>query len=286
MKNILLALGFWLLIVPPLCAQVKGSKNIVTDTYSIPGVEKIDVSIVADLTIVQSEDYYMTIETDDNLVDLVGRKISDGKLTLDQVEWISASVLKIKIGIPKLTSIFTGAHGTTKVDGFIQSMIEVNCEVGAVVLKGKVDSIRILNHVGEVDASEMIAQSGHIVVDSWGSVKAYVIGDVTTILDEDAGFMLVNKKHINEHPVKIDTTIKFINFKVKNNSWKKHSFYVRGPKADGSSFSYGFSLWPGQKKSERWTIGTRVYKVTGSEESELLVTIKPEDEGEVVKLWD
>lgn len=78
----------------------------------------------------------------------------------------------------------------------------------------------------------------------------------------------------------------FINFIIKNNSFNRNHFYVVGPKPNGRKFSYGFPMMPFFKRKEYWTTGTKVYKVNRLGLRKLLITIKPEDENTVVKLFD
>jgi hypothetical protein len=45
-------------------------------------------------------------------------------------------------------------------------------------------------------------------------------------------------------------------------------------------------MMPGSVKKERWTIGTKVYRKKSMGKRELLLTIKAEDEGKTLKLFD
>lgn len=85
-------------------------------------------------------------------------------------------------------------------------------------------------------------------------------------------------KELNDKP-------KFINFKIKNNSFNRNHFVVIGPKPNGRKFSYGFPMMPQAKRKEYWTTGTKVYKVNKLGFRKLLITIKPEDENKVVRLF-
>lgn len=80
--------------------------------------------------------------------------------------------------------------------------------------------------------------------------------------------------------------LRYIDFKIKNNSLKRNAFVVVGPKQDGRTFSYGFSLNPYASKKERWSVGTRIYKESRLGKRELLVTISESDENNTVKLFD
>ena len=66
---------------------------------------------------------------------------------------------------------------------------------------------------------------------------------------------------------------------------KRINCYVKGPKPDGSYFSYGFPMMPGQSRSKSWSVGSKVYKVGKLGGKKLLTEIEAEDEGQVVTLY-
>ena len=78
---------------------------------------------------------------------------------------------------------------------------------------------------------------------------------------------------------------RFIKFKIKNNSLNRIQCYVEGPKPNGGKFSYGFPMNPGQTRDKDWSVGSKVYRVTGLGTRKLLYEIKASDEGQVVKLY-
>ncbi|MEE4248536.1 MAG: DUF2807 domain-containing protein, partial [Kangiellaceae bacterium] len=96
--------------------QVKGNNNIVTKSYDINRIEAVKINLYAKVTIDQSEDERLTITADENLLDLIEWDIVDGKLYLDQKEWISPSQsIIIRIGAPNLKRLETGTHALTKI---------------------------------------------------------------------------------------------------------------------------------------------------------------------------
>jgi len=96
--------------------QVKGNKTIVTKSYEVSTIEDVKINLYAKITIDQSAEESLTITADENLLDLIDREIIDGKLHLDQKEWISPSQsIKITIGAPSLKRVESGTHDTTKI---------------------------------------------------------------------------------------------------------------------------------------------------------------------------
>ncbi len=60
--------------------------------------------------------------------------------------------------------------------------------------------------------------------------------------------------------------------------------YVKGPKPDGSYFSYGFRMFPGQVRKKNWSIGSKIYRVSSLGTKKLLTEVLESDENKVVKL--
>jgi hypothetical protein len=85
------------------------------------------------------------------------------------------------------------------------------------------------------------------------------------------------EKVISESKKYINLYIKWINFKIKNNSWNRNNFVVVRPKRDGSMFSYDFPMMPKTTRKEKCSVGTKIYKVNKLGLRTLLIKIKQED---------
>jgi hypothetical protein len=62
---------------------IQGSKNIISENRAVSNFSSIDVSIGADITLIQGETESLTIETDDNILDYIETTVQDGKLSID-----------------------------------------------------------------------------------------------------------------------------------------------------------------------------------------------------------
>tara|TARA_R110002074_G_scaffold161739_9_gene320003 strand:- start:3238 stop:4125 length:888 start_codon:yes stop_codon:yes gene_type:complete len=284
-----------LLVSMSSLAQTKGNKNIETRSFQIENVDVIKISFYANITIDQSAKEGMTISMDSNLFDKIDTEVVDGTLNLDQLEWIQPSKqVIIKIGAPNLKRVEKGTHRTLTIKNVDNDYLNVMAFVGKVVVSGKTKQFNIGVENGEIDASKLIAENARVNIWGRGKAKIYAENELFSIVKEDGRLDLVNapkkltgdtKKAISKKK-KIDTSdIKWISFKIKNNSWNRNHFFVIGPKKNGRRFSYGFPMMPGFSKKERWTTGTKVYKINKIGDRKLLVTISPEDEGKIVNLF-
>jgi len=160
--------------------------------------------------------------------------------------------------------------------------------------------LRIGAELAKVNASKTEAEQVFVNLWSWGNVTVNPTEKLWAEVSNDGKLLYVSKPEKFEVKKKNGgqilslaekDTIKnpdavFINFKIKNNSTNRNNFYVVGPKPDGSKFSYGFPMMPNAKRKENWSVGTKVYKVNSLGFRKLLITIKKEDKGKVVELFD
>jgi hypothetical protein len=292
MKKLLILL---ILTSSTLVAQVKGNKTIETKTYNITNLKELKVNLYAKITVDQSLSESMQISADSNLFDKIDTEIVDGTLNLNQLEWIQPSQkIVIKIGAPKLERLETGTHETLYLNNVNADYLNIMALVGKVIASGKVKQFNVGVELGEVDASKLISEK--VRANIWGRGKAivYAKDEIYSIVKNDGRLVLANtpkslkgdtKKAIAKTKKSMNKNLTWISFKIKNNSWNRNNFVVVGPKKDGSSFSYGFPMMPGLTRKEKWSVGTKVYKVNRIGLRKLLVEIKADDEDKTVKLF-
>jgi hypothetical protein len=277
-------------------AQVKGNKNIETRSFELKNVEVIQINFYAKIVIDQSAKEGMTITMDSNLFDKIDTEVVDNKLHLDQLKWVQPSQdVIINIGAPNLKKVEKGTHETLRIINVDTDKLFVNAHVGKVIVQGKAKQFDIGAENGEVDASKLIAQNSRVNIWGWGKATVHVENELYSTLNDDSRLVILNepkklkgdtKRYLARKKNQEVLNIQWITFKIKNNSWNRNHFVVVGPKEDGSKFSYGFPMMPGKVKKERWSTGTKIYKVSKLGLRKLLVTIKAEDEGTTVKLFE
>ena len=277
-------------------AQVKGNKNIKTKTFSIKGLTALEMDIYAKVEIDQSAKEEMTITVDGNLMDLIDTEIVDGKMTLRQSTWIQPSKnIIVKIGMPNIKRVQVGVHETVVIKNINKDNISLMALNGKIIASGNANSAGIGSENGIIDARDLKTEKVYLNI--WGNGKAIVNASdlIESTLGKDAKVELIGsplklrgdiKRVLAKQGSEQSKVVKWITFKIKNNSLNRRQFVVRGPKADGSKFGYGFPMMPHASRKERWSVGTKVYLKSKLGLQKLLVTIKPEDAGKTVKLFD
>lgn len=276
-------------------AQVKGNKTIETRTFKTENLKEIKVNLYAKITIDQSIQEGMTITADSNLFDKIDTEVVDGKLHLDQLQWIQPSQdIIIKIGAPNLERVEKGTHETLNIINVSTDYLNVMAFIGKVNISGVIKQFNLGIENGTVNAAKLKAEN--VRANIWGYGKAIVFAEkeINSIIKNDGRLELVNtpevlkgdtKKALKRNKDTFTNDVSWIKFKIKNNSWNRNNFVVVGPKQDGSIFSYGFPMMPQTTRKENWSVGTKVYKVNKLGFRKLLVKISAEDEGKTVKLF-
>lgn len=282
-------------------AQIKGNKTIETKTFAIENVTHIKINFYAKVTIDQAAKEGLSITTDSNLFNLIDKEVVDGVLHLNQKEWISPSQdAIIRIGAPQIKRVESGTHDTTRIINIDNQMLSVNAPVGNIILEGKTKTLRLGAEVGTINATKLEAENAYVNLWNWGKIKVNVTDTLWAKVTNGGELLYVKRPKTLDVTTKKDGTVlsmtekaeqkdkdvRYISFKIKNNSKNREHFEVVGPKPDGSKFGYGFPMMPNATRKENWTVGTKVYKVTSLGFRKLLVTITADNEDEVVKLFN
>ncbi|MGK0315311.1 MAG: hypothetical protein ACI86M_001542 [Saprospiraceae bacterium] len=275
-------------------AQINGNGKLITKVFDMEDVYKIEANLYGDITLDMAEEAGITIIAEENIMDFIGINVESGTLNFDQKKWIEPSLrIKIIVGAPNLREVVMDTHDDLKVINITGDVFKVDAEIGKVILSGEVDDLRIKAKNGTIEASMLKARLASVRIKGDGRATLNVSEMVDCNIGEDAKLVNINaegrtngcneksRKDVLEY-----AATKFINLKIKNNSWSRKHFVVVGPKPNGRNFSYGFPMMPGAVKKERWTVGTKVYRENSLGMRNLLVTLSEENDGQTVKLFD
>ncbi len=282
-------------------AQIKGNKTVESKTFPFKNVETIKIDLYANITIDMSKNAFLKIETDGNLFEHIDTEIVDGTIHFSQLKWIQPSKgITITIGAPDLKRVVHDTNDTTRIINITGEQLVVNANIGKVIMQGELNELRLGAENGKIDASKVDAKNVYVNLWGWGTISVNPTKSLWADISE--GGKLFYSQLPENHTINTDSEgiataisekinytnkdLKWINFKIKNNSGNRNHFVVKGPKADGSYFGYGFPMMPFAKRKEKWSVGTKIYKQSKLGFKKLLVTITAEDEGQTVNLFN
>ncbi|TAI49250.1 head GIN domain-containing protein [Flagellimonas allohymeniacidonis] len=93
---------------------VEEPRNITEDFSTISAAEGLDVFVT------QDKDFSISVEADENVIDLIATDISDGKLRIHTVENIGRATKKIYVTLPEIQ----GLKSSSGADLIVQNVIE------------------------------------------------------------------------------------------------------------------------------------------------------------------
>jgi len=283
---------FLILSFSSLNAQVNGNGKMVTKSFDLENITRFVSNFYADITLDMAIDSEITITAESNIIDLIGIEVDGKTLNLDQKKWIEPSKrIRIIVGVPNLSDIVMDTNDEMKVVNISADVFNVSADIGNVIMAGEVNDLRVKSKNGTIEASELESKIASVSISGDGWVVLNTAEQVDCDLSEYARLTNINKDAeligcAKDSKTEIAKATRYIDIKIKNNSFLRKHFVVVGPKPDGSNFSYGFPMMPGGTKSEKWTIGTKIYKENSVGGRNLLVTLTEEDEGQTVKLFD
>lgn len=177
------------------CSFVRGSGTVVAQERKVPTFETVELSTSADVVItVGDRSPTLTVEADDNVVDLVLTEVEGGTLvvrTRPGRAFFGASPVVVTAGTEDLRGTGVSGSGSVTASGIDAASFEINVSgSGDVVVGGSVQDLSVrVSGSGTVDASELtsieatvsISGSGDVMVRATETLRADVSGsgDVT-----------------------------------------------------------------------------------------------------------
>lgn len=272
--------------------RIDGNGKITTSVRTLSEFYAIHIDDYCNVDITCGQMAKLEISIDENLLPRLKTQVRSGVLHIEADGWIEATQLQLKIGVPFLTKLHNGAWGKIVVNNIDTHNFELDAEVGDVTLQGKVESLTITAGSGRIDASGLDARDVAIEHRSHAATKVFVReklsvnlrdGDVVyagtpTTIDQilTDGATLKNLNDVVDTP---GVSPKFVVVNLRNNSTRKQSLEIKGPK--GNRFSYGIAIGPLGNRKEKLPIETRILNNKG----ETLVTISATDDGKTLNLF-
>ena len=95
--------------------QVVEETRKVTEDFTV-----VSASEGLDVFVTQDKDFKIAVEADENIIDLIGTDIKDGKLRIHAIENIGRATKKVYVSLPEVT----GLRSSSGADLIVQNVIE------------------------------------------------------------------------------------------------------------------------------------------------------------------
>jgi hypothetical protein len=183
-------------------SAVTGSGNVVTEARVVSGFDKIVVSGLGRVIVTQGEEESLTVETDDNLMQYIETKVSDGTLELGLTDDVGRKILDpsdsiiFRLSVIDLTAltisgaasfeiqeldadrlevVLSGA-GDIRIDSLTATDLLITVSgAGDIEFAGQVEmQVITLSGLGNYDASDLESQEATVQIGGAGSATIWV----------------------------------------------------------------------------------------------------------------
>ena len=105
---------------------VEETRNFTEDFTEVTASEGIDVFVT------QDEEYKITVEADENIIDLIGTDVRDGRLKIHAIENIGRATKKVYVSLPTVTALKSSSGADLIAQNVIEAeTIELDASSGA-----------------------------------------------------------------------------------------------------------------------------------------------------------
>ncbi len=96
--------------------EVVKDRREVTDDFTV-----VSASEGLDVFVTQGADYAISVEADENIIDLIGTDISDGKLKIHAIQNIGRATKKVYVTLPEVTGMYSSSGADLVSQGVISA---------------------------------------------------------------------------------------------------------------------------------------------------------------------
>ena len=168
----------------------KGNGVVVEETREITEeFTEVSASEGIDVFVTQGSDFDISVEADENIMDLIGTDIRNGKLKIHAIENIGRATKKVYVTLPKVSSLIasSGSHLTT--ENMIQAdKLQVDASSGAIIdANVKVTNMEIDASSGANISLEGTAKEVFVDGSSGANIKANELQTLVCNADASSG---------------------------------------------------------------------------------------------------
>lgn len=128
---------------------VKGNGEVVTETRKITDdFTEVSASEGLQVYVTQASNFKIEVEADDNVIDLIGTDIKNGKLRIHAIENIGRATKKIYVSLPEVTALKSSSGALLNAEESIKAdKLEIDSSSGSIL------EVEVVANDLEIDAS-------------------------------------------------------------------------------------------------------------------------------------
>lgn len=180
----------------------KGNGVVVEETRSITGdFTAVSASEGLDVYVTQGADYDIRVEADENVIDLIGTDIRDGKLKIHAIENIGRATKNVYVTLPEVTALSASSGSDLETRGTIETAnirldassgadlkaavvadeVEADCSSGADIrISGQANLLYADASSGsDIKAGDLQAKVCHANASSGADIRVYATESLT-----------------------------------------------------------------------------------------------------------
>ena len=155
---------------------IQGSGIKASETREVGEFTGIDVRCSANIRLHDGKEQSVTVECDDNLLELITTEVKDNKLVVTTKEPISTRIgINVTINVPQLESIHISGSGDVQAEDVDATALTLSISgSGDIKITGTAEKIDLnINGSGDADLSELVVQEATVQVSGSGDVVVH-----------------------------------------------------------------------------------------------------------------
>ncbi|MEP6902817.1 MAG: head GIN domain-containing protein [Actinomycetota bacterium] len=160
---------------------MQGSGNAKTEPRKVSGFKEIKAGGAVNLEITVQKDFGLTIEADDNLIELIKTEVSGSTLTISTKDKVSPKTkINIKISLPELNNLDLSGASTANVSAVKTDSLKLNASgASKIKIDGEVKSVEaIASGASGIDAENLKTENAKVNSSGASNITVSPTGDL------------------------------------------------------------------------------------------------------------
>lgn len=178
--RIALILSLPIFVIITGCRVVNGSGDIVTDERSIDAFDSLQLTMDADVTIIQGERTFLTIKGEDNIIERVETEVRGDDLIIRTRDRGVMTILRntepieIKVSTPMLEDVSISGSGNVTADALKNEQLSFDVSGSGDISMGQLNTDELdvrISGSGNVDIDDLNAETVDVRVSGSGDIS-------------------------------------------------------------------------------------------------------------------
>lgn len=166
----------------------RGSGNVISQTFKVNNFHQVSLDGAGELNVTFGEKESLTIEAEDDVMEMIKVEVKGGELTLgfkEHYRIVPTKTIKFYLTAKTLDSLTVNGAGDVSIEDISGDNLDVTINGAAeVTVSGKVDEQHVtFNGAGKYEGDDLESEDARVEINGFGDATVWATGTLNAVID-------------------------------------------------------------------------------------------------------